>query len=226
MTNNFLEIKNINKVFFDKNEKISVLNNLNLTLPSNKLISLTGPSGSGKSTLIHLLSLLDTPNTGTYKLFSSKDLFKMNDNQKSDYRKKNISIVFQNFNLISDLTALENVMLPCLYLNENKKKSIELAYSLLNKVGLENRANHTPKELSGGEQQRVAVARSLINQPKLILADEPTGSLDNKNAESIIDMFVDIKNVNTLILFATHNKSLVSKSDLELTISNGTVNFN
>ncbi len=226
MTNNFLEIKNINKVFFDKNEKISVLNNLNLTLPSNKLISLTGPSGSGKSTLIHLLSLLDTPNTGTYKLFSSKDLFKMNDNQKSDYRKKNISMVFQNFNLISDLTALENVMLPCLYLNENKKKSIELAYSLLNKVGLENRANHTPKELSGGEQQRVAVARSLINQPKLILADEPTGSLDNKNAESIIDMFVDIKNVNTLILFATHNKSLVSKSDLELTISNGTVNFN
>ena len=226
MIEDFLKFQNVNRVFDDKKEKIFVLNNLNLVLPSNKLISLTGPSGSGKSTLIHLLSLLDTPNSGSYSLSSSKNLFEMNDNEKSNYRKKNISTIFQNFNLISDLTAMENVMLPNLYLKNNKEESIKLAQSLLIKLGLENRSNHTPKELSGGEQQRVAVARALINQPKLILADEPTGSLDAKNTEAIIDMLVNIKNSNTLIIFATHNKSLVNKSDLELTISNGTVNFN
>ncbi len=226
MIEDFLKFQNVNKVFDDKKEKIFVLNNLDLVLPSNKLISLTGPSGSGKSTLIHLLSLLDTPNSGSYSLSSSKNLFEMNDNEKSNYRKKNISTIFQNFNLISDLTAMENVMLPNLYLKNNKEESIKLAQSLLIKLGLENRSNHTPKELSGGEQQRVAVARTLINQPKLILADEPTGSLDAKNTEAIIDMLVNIKNSNTLIIFATHNKSLVNKSDLELTISNGTVNFN
>ena len=226
MIKDFLKFQNVNKVFDDKKEKIFVLNNLDLVLPSNKLISLTGPSGSGKSTLIHLLSLLDTPNSGSYSLSSSKNLFEMNDNEKSNYRKKNISTIFQNFNLISDLTAVENVMLPNLYLKNNKEESVKLAQSLLIKLGLENRSNHTPKELSGGEQQRVAVARTLINQPKLILADEPTGSLDVKNTEAIIDMLVNIKNSNTLIIFATHNKSLVNKSDLELTISNGTVNFN
>ena len=225
MIEDFLKFQNVNKVFDDKKEKIFVLNNLDLVLPSNKLISLTGPSGSGKSTLIHLLSLLDTPNSGSYSLSSSKNLFEMNDNEKSNYRKKNISTIFQNFNLISDLTAMENVMLPNLYLKNNKEESVKLAQSLLIKLGLENRSNHTPKELSGGEQQRVAVARTLINQPKLILADEPTGSLDAKNTEAIIDMLVNIKNSNTLIIFATHNKSLVNKSDLELTISNGTVNF-
>ena len=226
MIEDFLKFQNVNKVFDDKKEKIFVLNNLDLVLPSNKLISLTGPSGSGKSTLIHLLSLLDTPNSGSYSLSSSKNLFEMNDNEKSNYRKKNISTIFQNFNLISDLTAMENVMLPNLYLKNNKEESVKQAQSLLIKLGLENRSNHTPKELSGGEQQRVAVARTLINQPKLILADEPTGSLDAKNTEAIIDMLVNIKNSNTLIIFATHNKSLVNKSDLELTISNGTVNFN
>jgi len=226
MIEDFLKFQNVNRVFDDKKEKIFVLNNLDLVLPSNKLISLTGPSGSGKSTLIHLLSLLDTPNSGSYSLSSSKNLFEMNDNEKSNYRKKNISTIFQNFNLISDLTAVENVMLPNLYLKNNKEESVKLAQSLLIKLGLENRSNHTPKELSGGEQQRVAVARTLINQPKLILADEPTGSLDAKNTEAIIDMLVNIKNSNTLIIFATHNKSLVNKSDLELTISNGTVNFN
>jgi len=226
MIDTFLDLKNINKSFFDKNEKITVLENVNISLPDNKLISLTGPSGSGKSTLIHLLCLLDTPNAGIFKLHKSNNLFEMNENEKSSYRKKNISIIFQNFNLISDLTALENVMLPHLYLNHNKKNAIEKAKSLLKKVGLENRLDHSPKELSGGEQQRVAVARSLINDPKLILADEPTGSLDEKNAELIIEMLFDIKNRDSLVIFATHNKVLVNKSDLELTIKDRTVNFN
>ncbi len=226
MIENLIELKNVSKKFRDKNEDIIILDDISIKLPTNKLVALTGPSGSGKSTLIHLLALLDIPQQGEYSLLSSGNLFSYNEKQKSNYRKKNLSIVFQNFNLISDLTALENVMLPNLYLGEKKIDSLNLAKSLLIKVGLENRLNHKPGELSGGEQQRVAIARSLINKPKLILADEPTGSLDTKNAENIIEILNGIKNDKTLIIFATHNKSLVNKSDLELTISSGNVILN
>ena len=226
MIENLIELKNVSKKFKDKNEDIVILDKISIKLPANKLVALTGPSGSGKSTLIHLLALLDTPEQGEYNILSSGNLFSFDEKQKSNYRKKNLSIVFQNFNLISDLTALENVMLPNLYLGEKKNSSMNLAKSLLIRVGLKNRLNHKPGELSGGEQQRVAIARSLINKPKLILADEPTGSLDAKNAENILDLLKSIKDEKTLILFATHNKTLVNKSDLELTISNGNVIFN
>ena len=226
MIENLVELKNVSKKFKDKNEDIIILDKINIKLPANKLVALTGPSGSGKSTLIHLLALLDTPEQGEYNILTSSNLFSFDEKQKSNYRKKNLSIVFQNFNLISDLTALENVMLPNLYLGEKKNTSINLAKSLLIRVGLENRLNHKPGELSGGEQQRVAIARSLINKPKLILADEPTGSLDAKNAENILDLLKSIKDEKTLIIFATHNKTLVNKSDLELTISNGNVILN
>jgi len=221
--NNFLKIKSLSKSFLDHEEKINVLNDINLDLKSNFLIALTGPSGSGKSTLIHLLSLLESPDSGSLFIDGSEDLFKMNDSAKTFYRKENISMVFQNFNLINDLTAIENVMLPSLYLNNNKIESYENAKNLLDTVGLSNRQNHLPKELSGGEQQRVALARSLINKPKIILADEPTGSLDKKNADMICDYLLSFKNKNNLIIFATHNRSLVNKCDLELTISDGTV---
>lgn len=221
--NKFLEIKSLSKSFLDHEEKINVLSNINLDLKSNSLIALTGPSGSGKSTLIHLLSLLDTPDSGSLFLDGSEDLFKMSDSEKTFYRKENISMVFQNFNLINDLTAIENVMLPYLYLNNNRTESYKSAKNLLDTVGLSNRQNHLPKELSGGEQQRVALARSLINKPKIILADEPTGSLDKKNADMICDYLLSFKNKNNLIIFATHNRSLVNKCDLELTISDGTV---
>ncbi len=226
MIENLIELKDVSKKFKDKNDDIVILNKISFKLPSNKLVALTGPSGSGKSTLIHLLALLDTPEQGVYKLLTQDNLFSFDEKQKSNYRKKNLSIVFQNFNLISDLTALENVMLPNLYLGEKKINSFNLAKSLLIQVGLENRLNHLPSELSGGEQQRVAIARSLINKPKLILADEPTGSLDAKNAENILEILKSIKDDKALVIFATHNKSLVSKSDLELTISNGNVIFN
>ena len=225
MIENLIELKNVSKKFKDKNEDIIILDNISIKLPANNLVALTGPSGSGKSTLIHILALLDTPEQGEYNILTSGNLFSFDEKQKSNYRKKNLSIVFQNFNLISDLTALENVMLPNLYLGEKKNNSLNLAKSLLIRVGLENRLNHKPGELSGGEQQRVAIARSLINEPKLILADEPTGSLDAKNAENILDVLKNIKDDKTLIIFATHNKTLVNKSDLELTISNGNVIF-
>ena len=226
MIENLIELKNVSKMFKDKNEDIVILDKISIKLPANKLVALTGPSGSGKSTLIHLLALLDTPEQGEYNILTSDNLFSLDEKQKSNYRKKNLSIVFQNFNLISDLTALENVMLPNLYLGEKKNSSMNLAKSLLIRVGLKNRLNHKPGELSGGEQQRVAIARSLINKPKLILADEPTGSLDAKNAENILDLLKSIKDEKTLIIFATHNKTLVNKSDLELTISNGNVILN
>ena len=226
MIENLIELKNVSKKFKDKNEDIIILDNISIKLAANKLVALTGPSGSGKSTLIHLLALLDTPEQGEYNILKSGNLFSFDEKQKSNYRKKNLSIVFQNFNLISDLTALENVMLPNLYLGEKKNNSLNLAKSLLIRVGLENRLNHKPGELSGGEQQRVAIARSLINKPKLILADEPTGSLDAKNAENILDLLKSVKDEKTLIIFATHNKTLVNKSDLELTISNGNVILN
>lgn len=223
--NSFLEIKNLSKVYNDKGEQITIFENTNFKLESNQLVTLTGPSGSGKSTLIHILCLLDSPNNGSFFLKQSEDLFKKNENEKSTFRKNNISIVFQSFNLISDLTAIENVMLPSLYLGNDKNEAETNALRLLRKMNLENRINHLPKELSGGEQQRVAIARSMINNPELILADEPTGSLDIKNAGYVFDLMKEIIDENNLVIFATHNRSLVSKSNLELTISNRTVNF-
>jgi ABC-type lipoprotein export system ATPase subunit len=223
--NNFLEIKNLSKVYNDKSEQITIFENINFKLESNQLVTLTGPSGSGKSTLIHILCLLDSPNNGSFFLKQSEDLFKKNENEKSTFRKNNISIVFQSFNLISDLTAIENVMLPSLYSGNNINETETNALRLLRKMNLENRTNHLPKELSGGEQQRVAIARSMINNPELILADEPTGSLDIKNACYVFDLMKEIIDKNNLVIFATHNRSLVSKSNLELTILNRTVNF-
>jgi ABC-type lipoprotein export system ATPase subunit len=223
--NSFLEIKNLSKVYNDKGEQITIFENTNFKLESNQLVTLTGPSGSGKSTLIHILCLLDSPNNGSFFLKQPEDLFKKNENEKSIFRKKNISIVFQSFNLISDLTAIENVMLPSLYSGNDNNETETHALRLLRKMNLENRINHLPKELSGGEQQRVAIARSMINNPELILADEPTGSLDIKNASYVFDLMKEIIDENNLVIFATHNRSLVSKSNLELTISNRTVNF-
>ena len=223
--NSFLEIKNLSKVYNDKGEQITIFENTNFKLESNQLVTLTGPSGSGKSTLIHILCLLDSPNNGSFFLKQPEDLFKKNENEKSTFRKNNISIVFQSFNLISDLTAIENVMLPSLYSGKDNNETETDALRLLRKMNLENRINHLPKELSGGEQQRVAIARSMINNPELILADEPTGSLDIKNAGYVFDLMKEIIDENNLVIFATHNRSLVSKSNLELTISNRTVNF-
>ena len=223
--NSFLEIKNLSKVYNDKGEQITIFENTNFKLEFNQLVTLTGPSGSGKSTLIHILCLLDSPNNGSFFLKQPEDLFKKNENEKSTFRKNNISIVFQSFNLISDLTAIENVMLPSLYLGNDNNETETNALKLLRKMNLENRINHLPKELSGGEQQRVAIARSMINNPELILADEPTGSLDIKNASYVFDLMKEIIDENNLVIFATHNQSLVSKSNLELTISNRTVNF-
>ncbi len=222
MNKSFLLIKKISKSFKDGNEKITVLKNINFSFEDNKIVSLTGPSGSGKSTLLHLLALLDNPDSGKI-IFNNKDLVKSEDEEKTDLRKNDIAIVYQNNNLISDLSAIENIALANLNKNKDKKKSYLLAEKLLKEFGLENRMNHYPYQMSGGEQQRVAIARAIINDPKLLFADEPTGNLDRKNTDIILNYLFKLKKNNRLIIIATHNRDLAKKTDLRLTLSNGNV---
>ena len=222
MTDNFLNIYALSKSYTDNNEKINVLSDLNLTLADNSIASLLGPSGSGKSTLLHLLALLDKPNSGTIK-FNNTDLTSLSDFEMTIYRRNEISIIYQNNNLISDLTALENVAIANICKSNDKKNANILAKKLLVDFGLESRVNHFPYQMSGGEQQRVAIARAVINEPKLIFADEPTGSLDQKNADLVLDYLFQLRKKNRLIVIATHNRDLANKTDLRLTLSDGNV---
>ena len=223
MTKNFLEIYNLNKSYFDNGEEIRILRNMNLTLADNQIVSLLGPSGSGKSTLLHLLSLLDKPDSGTI-LFNNENISQINDDQRTIYRRNSISIVYQNNNLISDLSALENVAIANICKTNDIKNAYRLAANILKDFGLKKRINHYPYQLSGGEQQRVAIARAVINDPLLIFADEPTGNLDQKNSDLILNFLMKLKKTNRLILIATHNRVLADKTDLRLTLSNGNVN--
>ncbi len=222
MINNFLKIFNLSKSYNDKTEKIHVLKKVDLLLSDNKIVALVGPSGSGKSTLLHLIGLLDKPDSGSI-FFEKRDLLKLSDNEKTDYRRSLISFVYQNNNLISDLTALENVSIANICKTQNTIKAFRQAEKILKDFGLSNRINHYPYQLSGGEQQRVAIARALINNPKLIIADEPTGNLDKKNTDLILNFLLSLKQPGRLILIATHNRELASKVDLRLTLMNGSV---
>ncbi len=222
MISNFLKILNLSKSYNDKTEKINVLKKVDLSLSDNQIVALVGPSGSGKSTLLHLIGLLDKPDSGRI-LFEKNDLVELSDNEKTDYRRNIISFVYQNNNLISDLTALENVSIANICKTQNKIKAFRQAEKILKDFGLSNRVNHYPYQLSGGEQQRVAIARALINNPKLIIADEPTGNLDKKNTDLILSFLLSLKQPGRLILIATHNRELASKVDLRLTLTNGSV---
>ena len=222
MTDNFLQLKNIQKKYIDASKNIQVLNGVNLSLSKNNIVSLVGPSGSGKSTLLHILGLLETVDQGEY-IFNDIDLIDLKDDQKTIYRRKNISIVYQFNNLISDLKAIDNVILPLLINNLDKNESFKKAESLLSKLGLKERLNHYPHELSGGEQQRVAIARALINEPELILADEPTGNLDNKTANEVFEILLSLKSKERLIVFATHNRELSDRADIQLAIQDSNV---
>ena len=213
MIKNFLEISNLSKSYFDNGEEIRILRNMNLTLADNQIVSLLGPSGSGKSTLLHLLSLLDKPDSGTI-LFNNQNISQINDDQRTIYRRNSISIVYQNNNLISDLSALENVAIANICKTNDIKNAYRLAANILKDFGLKKRINHYPYQLSGGEQQRVAIARAVINDPLLIFADEPTGNLDQKNSDLILNFLMKLKKTNRLILIATHNRVLADKTDL------------
>ena len=219
--NNLIELKNISKNYISS-KKIEVLKNINYTFKSGKTYSLIGPSGSGKSTLLNLISLIDKPTSGFIKL----DNVKINDNdidQRDKIRSKKIGIIYQDKNLLADFTTLENVYMARLSLNNNKKKAVIDAKNLLKKVGLDKRLNHFPSELSGGESQRVAISRALINSPDIILADEPTGNLDNKNARDIFNLLLGLKNKNRIIIFATHNRYFADMSDCKLSLIDGKI---
>jgi lipoprotein-releasing system ATP-binding protein len=222
MTDNFLKLKNIQKKYIDASKNIQVLKGVNLSLGKNNIVSLIGPSGSGKSTLLHILGLLETVDQGEY-FFNDVNLINLKDDEKTIYRRKSISIVYQFNNLISDLRAIDNVILPLLINNLDKNESFKKAENLLAKLGLKERLNHYPHELSGGEQQRVAIARALINEPELILADEPTGNLDSKTANEVFEILLSLKSKERLIVFATHNRELSDKADIQLAIQDSNV---
>ena len=219
--NNYLEIKNISKTF-NTNKKLRVLKNLSYNFSKGKIYSLMGPSGSGKSTLLNLISLIDRPTSGSINFNQSPIDFNKND--KNDiYRAKKIGIIYQQNNLLPDFTALENIYLASLSLHNDKNLAITKAKHLLGKIGLSNRLNHFPSQLSGGESQRVAIARAIINDPEIILADEPTGSLDLNTAKEIFKILKNLKKPNRLIVFATHNRFFANKADCLLEMTNGSV---
>jgi len=219
--NNLIELSNINKTFINL-KKISVLKKVSYKFKKGKIYSLMGPSGSGKSTLLNILSLIDRPNAGS--IIIEKNHVDFKNLQKNDLlRAKKIGIIYQQDNLLSDFTAIENIYLASLAAGNDKKLSISKAKSLLRKVGLTNRSNHYPSQLSGGEKQRVSIARALINDPQIILADEPTGSLDLETAKGIFNLLKKQINPDRLIIFATHNRFFADKSDCLLEIVNGNI---
>ena len=219
--NNFLKLNNISK-HFKTEKKIKVLKNLSYNFNKGKMYALMGPSGSGKSTLLNIISLIDRPTLGSIKF--NDNLVNFTNNKKNDiFRAKNIGIVYQQNNLLPDFTALENVYLANLSINNDKDSARIKAIDLLKKIGLSNRLNHFPSQLSGGECQRVAIARAIINDPEIILADEPTGSLDLNTAKEIFQLLNNQKKPNRLIIFATHNRFFANKADYLLEITDGSV---
>ena len=219
--NNLIELLNVNK-YFGNSKKLKVLKKISYKFKKGKIYSLMGPSGSGKSTLLNLLSLIDRPTSGSIIIDKKQIDFK--DSNKNDILRANkIGIIYQQDNLLPDFTALENIYLAGLAGGNDKISSINKAKSLLQKISLQNRSDHYPSQLSGGEKQRVSIARALINNPQIILADEPTGSLDLETAKIIFNILKKQINPNRIIIFATHNRFFANKSDCILEMVNGNI---
>ena len=219
--NNLITLNKISKSFLT-NRKISVLKKINYKFRKGKIYSLVGPSGSGKSTLLNILSLIDKPTVGSVKIDDS--VVNYNDLSINDkIRAKRIGIIYQQNNLLPDFTALENVYLARLSIDDNKKKAVDNAKNIIQKMGLINRINHYPSELSVGEMQRIAIARALINEPQIILADEPTGSLDQSTAKEVFNILYKLKNSNRLIIYATHNRFFANMADCKLEMIDGNI---
>ena len=219
--NNLITLENISKSF-SKNKKINVLKKINYSFKKGKIYSLVGPSGSGKSTLLNVLSMIDKPTNGSLLIGNTPVNF--NDNTKNDkIRSSKIGIIYQQNNLLPDFTALENVYLAGLALTNDKKNSINRAKKTIKIMGLSSRESHFPSELSGGEMQRIAMARALINEPEIILADEPTGSLDHTTAKEVFNVLYNLKNKNRLIIYATHNRFFANMADCKLEMIDGNI---
>ena len=220
MNNNVIELKGLTKSF--KKNNVKVLKNINFVFKKGKIYSLTGPSGSGKSTLLNILSMIDRPTRGNLFINTKKinfDKIEIND----QIRARNIGIIYQDSNLLSDFNALENIIISRLAIENNEKKAIFDAKKLLKKFKLLKRSSHFPNELSGGESQRIAISRALINSPDIIMADEPSGSLDNKNSKDVFKSLFQLKNKNRVIIFATHNMYFAKMADCKLELDNGII---
>ena len=217
---NIIEINNLEKSYNKK--KIKVINKVNYKFKNGKIYSLIGPSGSGKSTLLNLLSLIDSPNSGTI-LINNQKINSKEKNKNDQIRSNKIGIIYQDKNLLSDFTVLENVYLPRLAISNNKIDAIKDSKNLLKKFFLLKRQNHFTSELSGGEMQRGAIARALINTPSIILADEPTGNLAFKNAKIVFKTLFKLRSKNRLIIYATHNRYFANLADCKIELFNGKI---
>ena len=218
---NLIILDKISKSFLT-NKKINVLNKINYKFNKGKIYSLVGPSGSGKSTLLNILSLIDKPSMGKLKI-EGKDIIFSDSEVNDKIRAKKIGIIYQQNNLLPDFTALENVYLARLSIENNKKKAIEAAKKIITNMGLIKRINHYPSELSGGEMPRIATSRALINEPEIILADEPTGNLDHLTATEVFKILYKLKDLNRLIIYATHNRFFANMADCKLEMINGNI---
>ena len=218
--NNLIDLKNIIKSY---NDEIKILNNINFNVNQSDLISIIGPSGSGKTSLLNIIGSLDNFNSGTYQ-FNNIDVLKLKEKEKNKFRNKNIGFIHQFHYLIPELTSLENIILPLLISNLSLKDSIEIGHTYLKEFNLENRKNIKSNLLSGGEQQRVSIARAMINSPSLILADEMTGNLDEKNSELIFEFFINkIKQNQQTLIFVTHNNKLANIAKVKYKLENGSL---
>ena len=219
--NNLIKISKLNKSF-EGIKKINVLKSISYNFKKGKIYSLMGPSGSGKSTLLNLLSLIDRPTSGSIT-FENKKINYNDTNENDILRANKIGIIYQQDNLLPDFTSLENIYLAALAGGNNEKIAVNKAKNLLKKVGLTNRSDHYPSQLSGGEKQRISIARAVVNNPQVILADEPTGSLDLQTAKEIFRLLKNQINKERLIIFATHNRFFANKADCLLEITNGNI---
>ncbi|MCH5688180.1 ABC transporter ATP-binding protein [Niabella sp. W65] len=217
-----IHINQLRKSYFMGQQELQVLKGVSLDIYKNEYVSLMGPSGSGKSTLMNILGCLDSPTAGTYVL-NGQDVSKMTDNALAEVRNKEIGFVFQQFNLLPRLTALENVALPLIYAGMPKSQRNEKAMQVLEKVNLTDRSHHKPNELSGGQCQRVAIARALVNDPSLILADEPTGNLDTKTSYEIMDIFGKIHASGNTVVLVTHEEDIARHSHRIVRLRDGLI---
>lgn len=222
MTKSIIHLEEIRKSYFMGRQEIRVLKGINLDILKNEYVALMGPSGSGKSTLMNILGCLDTPTAGKY-ILNGQDVSKMVDDSLAEVRNSEIGFVFQQFNLLPRLTALENVALPLVYAGVPKKQRTEMAMDVIKKVGLEERSHHKPNELSGGQNQRVAIARALVNNPSLILADEPTGNLDSKTSIEIMDIFGKIQESGNTVVLVTHEEDIANHAHRIVRLRDGVI---
>lgn len=217
-----IDISNIKKVYEMGEEKLFALNGVDVVIERNEYVAIMGPSGSGKSTLMNIIGCLDTPTSGKY-ILNGKDVHEMDDDELAEIRNKEIGFVFQTFNLLPRNNALHNVELPLIYSGLSKADRIKQAQDSLANVGLADRMMHKPNELSGGQRQRVAVARALVNNPSIILADEPTGNLDSKTGEEIMSLFTDLNKKGNTIILVTHEEEIARHANRIIKIRDGLI---